>query len=226
MVRKGKAPAGATVEPPAGEMRIEYMDLAELVARRNPKNPKEHDMDALGESIDEFGYVMPVALDEGTETVFAGHGRVEKLDRMKATGAAAPKRILVTPDGRWFVPVIRGVKFESPRQAERYLLADNRVQELGGWDARALAQIVSTYTPEELVGTGFTEEDVVKFMPGATVAPDSFPTFSEDLPTDFQCPSCAYRWSGNPKPNAQAEDPDAVEAKPEPARARRRAARA
>ena len=29
-------------------------------------------------------------------------------------------------------------------------------------------------------------------------APDEFPEIDEDLPTEFQCPKCSYRWSGKP----------------------------
>jgi rubredoxin len=29
--------------------------------------------------------------------------------------------------------------------------------------------------------------------------PEEFPTYDEDLPTDFCCPKCGYTWSGKPQ---------------------------
>ncbi len=94
----------------------------------------------------------------------AGHGRIDTLTQRKDRGDSAPKRIEVkrTADGeKWFVPVIRGVEFSSPVEAERYLVADNRHTELGGWHNDILRDTLKSFLKEEgLRGTGYDEDDV------------------------------------------------------------------
>ena len=34
---------------------------------------------------------------------------------------------------------------------------------------------------------------------------EKFPKVDESIPTDYRCPSCAYEWSGNPKPSIAAD---------------------
>jgi hypothetical protein len=57
--------------------RLEYVPLDDL--QPAARNPKRHDLPAIGRSIDTFGYVEPVVLDERTGRLVAGHGRVEQL---------------------------------------------------------------------------------------------------------------------------------------------------
>jgi hypothetical protein len=215
MARAKKAPA-APRDP--GKLRVEMMDLDEVVARAFPGNPKAHDADALGESFTEAGYVDPIVIDETTGHNVAGHGRAEKLVAMRDAGEAPPERIEVRGK-KWFVPVLRGVAFKDAATASKYLLASNRVAELGGWDNKALAAMLSGYDGS-LEGTGFSTEDFARFMTLAAgpSAPDQFPSVDETLQTDHQCPKCGYLWSGSTAP--RAKEPDAPkEAKP--ARARR-----
>lgn len=142
--------------------RIEYMEIDSLLRRRDPNNPKEHDLEALGESMDVNGYVMPMLLDEGTGKLAAGHGRLEKLQRLRKSGALPPDRIVVRK-GKWYAPVVRGVTLKEPG---KYLIADNRLVEIGGWNKEALASFLTPYggPGKTFLGTGFAEQDVVHFL--------------------------------------------------------------
>jgi hypothetical protein len=212
------------------KMRIEYVELGAL--RRWPGNPKDHDLELLGEAMQVNGYVTPVLVDEGTGLMVEGHGRLEKLERLKQAGAPPPERIEVR-GGKWYVPVVRGIRFKDRAHAEKHLIAANRIAELGGWDAKALAAIVGSYKAEDLVGTGMSEEDVVRFISLAKGAssPTTFPEVTSQLSTDFCCPKCKYEWSGNPRagedaaPAAGSETRAAEEKTPAPPR-KKRAARA
>ena len=63
-------------------------------------------------------------------------------------------------DGSWLVPVIRGVSFKSEEEAQAYLLADNRLVELGGWNTSALIEELEKLAEEStLEGTGFDDSD-------------------------------------------------------------------
>ena len=127
------------VVPETGQIRIEYIPLSQIT--RWPRNPKLHDQDTLGKSIDRFGFVQPLLLDEATGRLIAGHGRLENLQARKAAGEPPPSRVQVAGDD-WLVPVTRGVSFKSDQEAEAYLIADNRLVELGGWDDAALAEMM------------------------------------------------------------------------------------
>jgi hypothetical protein len=155
----GHGKAKTVTKAPADELRIEYMPLAEV--KRWPRNPKTHDLDSLGESMDRFGFVMPMLRDDKTGKLVAGHGRLERLQKMKAAGEAAPKRVIVR-GSEWYVPVICGVRFKDPREAEAYLLADNRQVERGGWDVGGLAVILKDFMAQgedALRGIGWTNRE-------------------------------------------------------------------
>lgn len=107
---------------------------------RWPFNPKEHDIESTKASIVRFGFVQPAIYDEKTGRLVAGHGRLVALQELYNEGAPAPKRINVLPDGRWTMPVLRGIEFASEAEAEAYLLADNAIPIAGGWDTDLLSE--------------------------------------------------------------------------------------
>jgi hypothetical protein len=145
------------------ELRIEYVPLSEL--QRAPRNPKSHDHDGIERSMSRFGYVAPIIINDGTGRIVAGHGRLETLDRDKKAGKPAPARIKVRDDGEWLVAVLRGVSFQSDEEAEAYLIADNRLQEKGGWLDAQLAQMLNDIKGAGyLEATGFTAIDLDKLI--------------------------------------------------------------
>ena len=75
-------------------IRIEYMPLDKL--QRWPRNPKAHDLGALHVSINRFGFITPLIVDERTGKLAAGHGRLDALQQMKARGADPPARIVLS----------------------------------------------------------------------------------------------------------------------------------
>lgn len=149
--------------PPASEQRhrIEYMGLGVLLGF--PKNPRGHDLAALGEAFEVNGFVTPPLIDETSGLLVEGNGRFEKLKAMKDAGEKAPARIEVRDDGEWYVPVVRGIYFESMELATRHLLAANRIGE-GLWDGRLTATMLAKLGDEGLAGTGFFREDTARFL--------------------------------------------------------------
>ena len=56
---------------------------------------------------------------------------------------------------------ITPVEFKSDEEAQAYLLADNRLVELGGWDtAKLLEELEELAKNSTLEGTGFDEGDI------------------------------------------------------------------
>ncbi len=142
-------------------MRVEYVEIGEL--KKYPKNPKLHDLESLGASMDEHGFVDPIVVDERTGMIGAGHGRIEELERRRDAGEKPPERVVIV-GGKWHVPVLRGVAFKDDESFRRYVIGANRISEIGGWDNKLLSEMLTGLDKTSLLSTGFNEKDVVKFM--------------------------------------------------------------
>lgn len=145
-----------------GTPRFEDVDIDWLAERPWPKNAKAHDLAFLGEVFGENGFAEFPVFDEGSGKMVAGHGRVEKLVKMRDAGETAPPRVKVK-DGKWLVPTIRGMTFPKPG---KHVLASNRGVERGGWDNTLLAAALTTIGKDDLVGTGFGADDFATFLAG------------------------------------------------------------
>lgn len=144
--------------------RIEYEPLGKV--KKWPKNPKQHDLAGLGDAFRDRGFVTPPIKDEQTGQLVEGHGRIEKLEAMKAGGEPAPDGIEVRDDGEWYVPIVRGIRFADLDQARRHLLAANRLGEAGGWDNALVADMLGKLgkTTADFIGTGFSADDYHHFV--------------------------------------------------------------
>jgi hypothetical protein len=148
-----------TEEKPLGPIYTEYWPLSKIL--RWPRNPKLHDLDEIGASMDRFGYTLPALIDERSGRLVAGHGRADKLQQKKDKGEPPPERI-IEQAGEWWMPVTRGVKFKNDAEAEAYLLADNKLTLGGGFHQQTLAEILQdlSRTSEGFKGTGYTGDDL------------------------------------------------------------------
>lgn len=155
---KGEAGSGPSK---AESLRVEYVPLSKLAGAK--RNPKDHDIGAMIQSLQRFGFVAPGVVNEATGRMVVGHGRAEALGRMKADGFPAPKRIKVE-GGEWLIPIIRGISFASDADAEAYLLADNRLSEIGGWDHGVLPDVLRDLAEADLLDvTGFDADDLAMY---------------------------------------------------------------
>lgn len=147
----------------ADKVRIIPTKLSEITEA--DRNVKDHDIGAIHESMNRFGFTSPLLMNESTGKLVAGHGRVEALRQKKQFNEDRPANIDVAEDGDWLVPVIRGVYFANEEEAQAYLLADNRLTELGGWDTNALLEELQTLAENSgLAGTGFDDADLNNLM--------------------------------------------------------------
>lgn len=98
----------------------ELQEVSLELLRPYEKNAKVHgekQLEQLANSIKEFGFLSPCLVERGTYNLIAGHGRVEAARRL----------------GMETVPCVF-VEDISEEQRRAYILADNRLTELGGWD--------------------------------------------------------------------------------------------
>lgn len=102
-------------------MQIKQIKTADLIPYvNNARTHGEQQITQIASSIKEFGFNNPI-LTDGKNGVVAGHGRL----------AAAIKLGLES------VPVVE-LSHLSDAQKKAYILADNRLAELSGWDEELL----------------------------------------------------------------------------------------
>jgi len=130
------------------------------------KNPRQHgqDVDALIRSIEHFGWTNPILVQERTNRVIAGHGRLEAAKRA----------------GLLNVPVI--FLNMSMRDATAYTLADNKLAELSSWDNLALKGAIDDLKRQDydLSLMGFSDDEINQIV---TWESDELErTASDDIP--------------------------------------------
>jgi DNA modification methylase len=103
-------------------LTITHVDPASLrPSRRNARTHSQKQIGRIAESIKAFGFAVPLVIDEHG-TVLAGHGR---LSAAKQLGLAS-------------VPAVR-LDHLSETQKRAFILADNKIALLAGWDRELLA---------------------------------------------------------------------------------------
>ncbi len=129
---------------------VEWRDVAALRPYlRNARTHTGKQIHQIAASIREFGFTNPVLIDDGGG-IIAGHGRVEAAKLL----------------GIEKVPVIR-LDHLSEAQKRAYIVADNRLAELAGWDEELLAvelQYLSTLDLDfdvEITGFETAEIDIL-----------------------------------------------------------------
>lgn len=139
------------------EMQEVSLDLLRPY-EKNAKVHGEKQLDQLANSIKEFGFLSPCLVERGTYNLIAGHGRVEAARRL----------------GMETVPCVF-VEDISEEQRRAYILADNKLTELGGWDYETVdAELKELYEAGfDISLTGFELDlDKMETNTGASVKVD------------------------------------------------------
>ena len=163
------------------EITVEYVNFKDI--EKWPRNPKDHDLHEIRKSFYRFGFIKPVLVDEGTGQLVAGHGRLDTLKILKDGDKEAPKGVRILDDDTWLVPVLRGVKFDSPDEAEAFLIADNRLSEIGGWNSDLLSEMLGEVVDVDgaLDGIGFDIADVMEMIGEPTRDEEKEPTLDLEV---------------------------------------------
>ena len=126
--------------------KIENVEVRKLVPYAN--NAKIHgkkQLEKLKDSISEFGFLTPCLIDQDYN-IIAGHGRVLAAKELKIKK----------------VPCVF-VEGLSEEQRRAYVLADNRLGELGEWDMELVAQELNALSDNgfDIDLTGFSIDDAI-----------------------------------------------------------------
>ena len=122
------------------EHKIIYTQLQQIVP--NDKNPKEHDIEEIIRSFQRFGFTNPLIVDSNTNKLVAGHGRLQALIYLQNRQQQAPDGIKTDENDFWYVPTIERA-FLNENEAMAYIIADNKLTEIGNWDNDKLSDMVN-----------------------------------------------------------------------------------
>jgi DNA modification methylase len=136
---------------------------------RNARTHSKQQISQIARSIERFGFTNPVLVSDEL-TIIAGHGRVEAAKLL----------------GSKVVPVVR-LSHLSEAELKAYVIADNRLAELSGWDKQTLAielqALVDLDFDVEVVGYEAAEIDLI-----LDECRDADPTSPQD-PDDVAVPA-------------------------------------
>src|SRR5258706_4376167 len=104
-----------------GSLSITYLKISELKSyARNARTHTRKQIRQIAASMREFGFLNPIIVDENYQ-IIAGQGRVEAAKLMGFTE----------------VPTVQ-IGHLSAAQKKAYIITDNRLAELAGWDKEIL----------------------------------------------------------------------------------------
>lgn len=126
------APALEHLACPVGELRP------------HPENKRLSDRDAIAASLERFGQVRPIVVQASSGYIVAGNHLYATAREDLGWAAVAAVRVELSDD-----------------EALAYLIADNRIPDLGGYDERGLAELLERMMAAgQLDGTGYSPDDV------------------------------------------------------------------
>lgn len=141
--------------------KLQQVPVNKLVPyERNAKTHSAEQVEKIKASIEEFGFVSPILID-GEYNIIAGHGRV-----------LAAKEL-----GMDKVPAVF-VEGLTEAQRRAYIIADNKLTELGGWDMEMVRAEL-----QELDGEGF-DTDITGFELEAITVTEDMGSDYEEVPGD------------------------------------------
>lgn len=157
----------------------------------DPKNRRSHNTRNIGlivDSLQRDGFGRSILIDEDN-TVLAGNATLD------AAAEAGLERVrVIEADGDEIIAVRRRGLTEA--QKRRLAIADNRAGELATWNIDQLRADVDAGAD---LSFAFREEELAALL-DAHAPPEPPPAFPiADEETSFQCPSCGFRWRGEPK---------------------------
>lgn len=170
--------------PPIDCAYDELVSIEKLVP--NPRNPNQHpesQVRLLAKAIAHQGWRSPIVVSKRSGFVVSGHGRFEAAKALGLSAVPVDYQDFATDADEW-----------------AHLIADNRLAELAEADSAGLKEILGELKAADfnLDATGFDENALAGLLvdPVEPEPPDDFKLVDENLPTEFQCPRCSFKWSG------------------------------
>lgn len=152
-------PQASAVKPPKPAIaeKLEWWGIDRLRPyARNSRTHSSEQIDAIAKSMQTFGWTFPI-LVQPDGTIIAGHARLEAAKRL----GFSEVKVLVAEG--W-----------SPEQVAGYVIADNKLPELAGWNESLLAEELAALKAGgsfDLSAIGFSPEDLAKLLEAKAEGP-------------------------------------------------------
>lgn len=162
------SPGAVMNREPAADLSICYRPVDSLKPNLgNARTHSKRQIRQIAASIKEFGFANPV-LTDSANTIIAGHGRV-----------AAAKLL-----GMAELPTVR-LEGLTADQIRAYVIADNRLAEIAGWDNAILSielqHLLTLDTDFDVTMTGFDIPDIDLILQQDAQPADEADTFEEPV---------------------------------------------
>lgn len=148
------------------EMKTIEIDISDIIPYENNPRRNEKAVDAVANSIKEFGFKNPIILDR-ENVIVSGHTRYQAA--LKLGLKKVPCHI---------------AEDLTEEQIRAFRLADNRVASFSTWDEEKLKEEIGEITDIDLSDFGFREDDIE----------DVFREKAEEK--IHVCPKCGHEWKG------------------------------
>lgn len=156
------------------ELRIEYHDPHELKPyENNAREHKDEDVEAIRESIRQFGFNDPIGIWSDENLIVEGHGR----------------QLAAIAEGMDSVPCIR-LDHLTDEQRRAYALAHNKTAELSMWDFGKLEFELAGIQEFDMSAMGFKPIDWMDN--GEVDAYDELDEPDRGGGKDIECPNCGF----------------------------------
>jgi hypothetical protein len=180
-------------------------------------NPNIGDLGATYNSIKRFGFYGYAVLWRGV--CKGGNHSVKALRWLRRDGDWTPTgdgiRVV---DGAWQVRYF-DISHMDEATSNAFALALNRTARLGHDDPAmllTLLQEIEQGSEELREAAGYDTDDVDELLYLVNLnnegrednPPEEFPSYDEEIETEYCCPRCNYRWSGKPNADKGGDDDD------------------
>lgn len=143
---------------------ISHLSIPLFDVAPHPKNARRGDVERIAESLSKFGQQKPIVAQKSTKFVIAGN---HTWHAAKSLG--------------WEMIACHFTDL-SDKEAQGYLIADNRTSDLAEYDPKALARLlVDMRTGDGLEGTGFMSSDVDAILRESLILADEVGSFLDDF---------------------------------------------
>lgn len=162
-------------------MQVKYVDIGKIIPYENNPRKNERAVEYVRNSIEEFGFKVPIVLDKDN-VIVAGH-----------------TRFLAAKDlGMDKVPCLYAKEL-TDEQIRAYRLVDNKTQELAEWDWTKITDELEAIEDIDMHLMGFadfldepeSEMTERKLGGGEEIDLDSF----ADDEFEYTCPCCGFRFN-------------------------------
>lgn len=152
-------------------MKVETVSIDEIKPYEN--NPRNNDdaVEAVANSIKEFGWQQPIVVDNGG-VIIAGHTRYKAAKKL----------------GYKEVPIVVADNL-TKEQVNAYRLADNKVGELANWDTKKLDDELQALL-DQIDMTDFGFDENIEFDPADDIDVDLETDDKDKKLIQVTCPNC------------------------------------